>query len=227
MSDKRALYEVIADKLELAILSDPKQFKHGFLSENQLCSVYGVSRPVVREALKILKARGLIEGRQGASTTVKSYGVDDFKKSLSLITATHGATSRDVYEVRIALELTSVRLATRNLTEENREELISIVGKMRSTKNEDVHAHAVLDTEFHVAVAKATKNPLLAFTTQAFAEQLEKVIEESMGKIQDEEGVLAHEELLKAILDGDEDTAVTVMQSHLIQSMQKHLNYNK
>ena len=119
MNETKSLCEVIADKLEYAIFNDKTINKGKLPSEMQLANAYGVSRPVIREALKILKARGLIDSRQGAPTTVVEYKVEDLQKNLARISKMKNISSTEVYAVRLALEVASARYAAQNATEED------------------------------------------------------------------------------------------------------------
>ena len=80
--ERKALYEMIADKLELFIMNDTSKASKKLPSEQYLADSFGVSRPVIREALKILKERGLVEMRQGSATVISEYSAEHFCRTV-------------------------------------------------------------------------------------------------------------------------------------------------
>ena len=218
MNETKSLCEVIADKLEYAIFNDKTINKRKLPSEMQLANAYGVSRPVIREALKILKARGLIDSRQGAPTTVAEYKVEDLQKNLARISKMKNISSTEVYAVRLALEVASARYAAQNATEEDLLALRKINEEMQKNSN-DYPLLARLDTQFHVAVAQASKNTLLAFITEAFAGLLYSVIERTVDERTAIDGVAFHDKIISAIEKGEAENASEIMRAHLILSL--------
>ena len=218
MNETKSLCEVIADKLEYAIFNDKTINKGKLPSEMQLANAYGVSRPVIREALKILKARGLIDSRQGAPTTIAEYKVEDLQKNLARISKMKNISSTEVYAVRLALEVASARYAAQNATEEDLLALRKINEEMQKNSN-DYPLLARLDTQFHVAVAQASKNTLLAFITEAFAGLLYSVIERTVDERTAIDGVAFHDKIISAIEKGEAENASEIMRAHLILSL--------
>lgn len=218
MNETKSLCEVIADKLEYAIFNDKTINKGKLPSEMQLANAYGVSRPVIREALKILKARGLIDSRQGAPTTIAEYKVEDLQKNLARISKMKNISSTEVYAVRLALEVASARYAAQNATEEDLLALRKINEEMQKYSN-DYPLLARLDTQFHVAVAQASKNTLLAFITEAFAGLLYSVIERTVDERTAIDGVAFHDKIISAIEKGEAENASEIMSAHLILSL--------
>ena len=218
MNETKSLCEVIADKLEYAIFNDKTINKGKLPSEMQLANAYGVSRPVIREALKILKARGLIDSRQGAPTTIAEYKVEDLQKNLARISKMKNISSTEVYAVRLALEVASARYAAQNATEEDLLALRKINEEMQKNSN-DYPLLARLDTQFHVAVAQASKNTLLAFITEAFAGLLYSVIERTVDERTATDGVAFHDKIISAIEKGEAENASEIMRAHLILSL--------
>lgn len=215
---RKALYEVIADKLEMMILSDNTKISQKLPSEQYLADSFGVSRPVIREALKILKERGLIESRQGASSVITDYSTENFAKSVSRIAHMKNATPDQIYQIRNVLEVLSVKLATENCDSNGLAALKELNRRMRECGN-DMKMRSQLDVEFHAAIAKMSKNPLLEFMTSSLASLLLPLIEKSMDSVTDIDGILSHDKLISAISDGDSAKACDLMRAHLILSM--------
>ncbi|MGO9964671.1 MAG: FadR/GntR family transcriptional regulator [Acidimicrobiales bacterium] len=96
-------------------------------TESALCEVFGVSRTVIREALKLLEAKGLVRVRQGQGTTVRPTEQWDLLDPLILDAAMHYADTfeilDDVIDVRVALECQMARRAAETMTDTELREL--------------------------------------------------------------------------------------------------------
>jgi GntR family transcriptional regulator, transcriptional repressor for pyruvate dehydrogenase complex len=120
--------------------------------ETDLAQAFGVSRPVVREALGALRAVGILRSRAGYGSVVASRRPDGV-----LLLGRH--TYAELYEVRCNLELPAAAEASRRRTRKQLERLSGLVQQLESTA--EVCAWVDLDTAFHVALADATGNRVL------------------------------------------------------------------
>ncbi len=214
---KVALYEVVADKLENIILNDISELPQKLPSEQYLADSFGVSRPVVREALKILKERGLVESRQGTPTVITECDAEQVKNTLNRVACTKNILPHDTYQVRAALEFLSVRLAAQNPDEEMLEKLRLINSQIKENKDK-IEEYSKLDVEFHNTIAKMSKNPLLEIMCSALFSILEPIIEKTISDVTAQSGISFHDKIITAIKNGDEDRAGELMQAHLALS---------
>lgn len=124
-------------------------------SEHDLAGSFGVSRPVVREALGALRAAGVVESRSGSGTYVTA--VDPTPSALRLL----GRYSlQDLFEVRMHLEVPGAGLAAERRTNDQLAGLWEIV-RRHETETDPV-AWIEDDLRFHVLLADATANALQA-----------------------------------------------------------------
>jgi DNA-binding FadR family transcriptional regulator len=121
-------------------------------AESELAQAFGVSRPVVREALGALRAVGILRSRAGYGSVVASRRPDGL-----VLLGRH--TYGELYEVRCNLELTAAADAARRRTPEQLGSLAHLVAELDACA--DVGAWVELDTAFHVALAGATGNRVL------------------------------------------------------------------
>ncbi|MFP7366604.1 FadR/GntR family transcriptional regulator [Corynebacterium callunae] len=122
-------------------------------SEATLASSFGVSRSVIREALRSTATLGLTKTETGRGTFVISA-----QPTNDLMLGTYSAV--DLYEARPHIEIPAAGLAATRRTADDLLQLQGIIAEMES---EDDHlAWVELDTEFHAAIAKASKNSLFA-----------------------------------------------------------------
>ena len=176
-------------------------------SEAALAQGYGVSRSVIREALRSCAALGLTVSRTGKGTFVVSQRVAE---DLAL-----GAYSaRDLHEARPHIEVPAAGLAARRRTEEDVRFLQDVVEAMAA--EDDPQAWVELDTSFHAAVARISHNrvfeKVIADIREALFHQSETLnVVAARQKRSDEE----HLRIFHAIRDGAADEAEAAMQDHL------------
>jgi len=219
--EHKALYEMIADKLELFILNDTSKISQKLPSEQSLADSFGVSRPVIREALKLLKERGLIASRQGSASVITEYDTDSFVKAMSRMAYMKNVTPKQIYPIRSALEILSAKLAAGAANEENIVPLREINEKMHaSTLTHDERIR--FDVDFHKAVAQLSQNPLLSCMIESLSVFLYELFEKSVDESTDQHGIALHDQLVEAIAAGDEDAAADIMRTHLLISVRNY-----
>lgn len=226
--ERKALYEIIADRMEEMILSDTTKISQKLPSEQQLADSFGVSRPVIREALKILKERGLISSRQGASSVITDYDTDAFIKSINRITCMKNVSPAQIYQIRTVLEVLSAKLAAENpdksLVEELKVRNRSMEARWSEAGSfeEAVRERARLDAEFHSMIAGMSGNPLLQCMTEALIPLLIPVFEKGLCDETAKDGTCFHDKIIAAIESGDADKASTLMRNHLMISIRNY-----
>jgi GntR family transcriptional repressor for pyruvate dehydrogenase complex len=117
--------------------------------ETDLAQAFGVSRPVVREALGALRAFGIVRSRAGYGSVVASRRPDGL-----LLLGRH--THAELYEVRCNLEIPAAADAAQRRTPKQLEHLAGLIEQLYSTA--ELRAWVDLDTAFHVAIADASDN---------------------------------------------------------------------
>lgn len=147
----------IADQIRASILTAAFGPGEKLPTERELCRIFGVSRPSVREALNILAAAGLVESHQGGGTTVRSLVEASAGSPLSELIKYERERALDVIEVRKSIEAcTAFYAADRALPEDVRrlEKIVSEMEENLATETPSLD----LDADFHIAVARATHN---------------------------------------------------------------------
>ena len=131
-------------------------------SEQELCEHLGVSRTPLREAVRMLVTKGLLETRPGVGTIVKKIRSNQISESISfMLNQDNDLTLMHLHNVRRMLEVENARLAAERATSENIRYLHAINQEMRATVG-DIGRFSMLDAEFHRTLAVSTQNPLLA-----------------------------------------------------------------
>jgi GntR family transcriptional regulator, transcriptional repressor for pyruvate dehydrogenase complex len=186
-------------------------------SESQLGELFGVSRPVVREALSRLQADGVVMSRHGSGSYVQRRPNQAFAL---LAPIGDVANLMRCMEFRIALEGEAASLAARRRTEADLARLEKALAELEIVMaSGEVGVEA--DREFHVAIAAATQNQLFVHAMEVFSEQTLKGMQlarslslrrsaERLRLVQQE-----HNRIFEAIKAEDPVLARDAMRSHI------------
>jgi len=132
-------------------------------SEHQLCEMLGVSRTSIRSALQKLSVQKIIEIKHGQGSFVSNFAKVSILSSLDTLNVELKLTKEDILEMlefREAIEFKCIDLAVERATEEDVLNLERALKKMIQNKKE-YKKYTVADFEFHLVIAKASKNKLL------------------------------------------------------------------
>ncbi|MEO3388727.1 FadR/GntR family transcriptional regulator [Mesorhizobium sp. CAU 1741] len=138
-------------------------------TEVELAERFGVSRPVLREALMRLRIDGVVESRQGAGTRVvsaPSRSVMEFAEPGSI------ADLQRCYEFRVGVEGEAAFMAAECRSEARIADIAEALEKLLPSGEEQALPTADHDIAFHVAVARATENSYYAQTIEAITQAL-------------------------------------------------------
>jgi GntR family transcriptional regulator, transcriptional repressor for pyruvate dehydrogenase complex len=212
------LYEQIVQQIEDSILKGTLKAGDQLPAERELAQRFGVSRTAVREAVKALREKGLVEAYSGRGTFITDGTSQAVRQSFDLmvkIGQPEGST--DLAEVRSILEPEIAALAAERASEADRATLRESVAVMdRALKDADAYIEADLD--FHLALAEAAANPLILSLIDSIVgllrEQRLRIFRVEGGP---ERGQVHHKRILEAIEKRDAKMARATMKAHLEQ----------
>lgn len=166
--------DVVCERIERLIVDGV--FKTGQLlpSERRLTEKLGVSRTALREGLKLLRARGIIDTEHGKGSYVADLSSHGAASPLMHLFSSQPRTLYDLFEVRSLLEGESARLAALRGTEAD---FVLITRSYQTlvdahTRRLDTGEHARLDHAFHLAICEASHNPVLVQTLRSLTDLL-------------------------------------------------------
>ena len=197
------------------------EFKPGqqILPERDLAVSLAVSRTSVRNAINKLVTMGLLEHRQGQGTFVSS---PDTRKGnpLAAAMATEDATIDDLLEVRIGLECNAAQLAAQRATQHDVLSLERSLEEMNEGLENTGKIGTEADTAFHMAVAFATKNPVLIHLMRNFYDFLFIGIKKNLTHMYEDQKSLDavfshHRAIFCAIRDHQPEEASNAMRAHI------------
>ena len=221
--DRRRLYQQIADDIERLILEGTFPPESRLPSELELALQYGVSRNVVREALKSLKELGLVSIRTGSGTYVRRPTMKPVSEALNRFVR-HSLPDFSLahfYEIRRMVEPDSASLAAQRADEEDIAAIQATL-RMMDINKDDLEAWSCADLEFHRTIAAATHNPLIRSLIDALIDPLRVVIAAGHAEpYGTRAGLEAHTRIANAIQTRDRATAYSAMLEHLNDSEQR------
>ncbi len=177
-------------------------------SERELGEQFGVSRTVIREAIRALEANGLLEVRPGSGMRVAAVDSKAAGESIRRLAHAGEGSSATAAEVRAVLEIGAAGLAAERATAEDLNRLERAVDQLAHSLR-DAEKAALADLEFRRAVAAATHNELLVALLECLREA-PSVDHSEMGDVDGREpaSVLkAHRRVFAALALGDAEAA--------------------
>ena len=218
----RASGEIVS-QIERAIFEGNLSTGDRLESERELAERFGVSRITVRDALRVLEARGLVHVKVGASggAFVTETNADQVAESISTMILLRRMTLSGVAEARTVVETATCELAAQRADPVAIARIESCVERGRTVVREQApHTEASMD--FHVAVAEAAGNEPLFATVAAYRDLLIQTLHDMRDVRSARTTQKAHEKILDAIRSHDPEASRRLMLAHL-QDFEKRL----
>ncbi len=212
------LYEQIVQQIEASILDGTLKPGDQMPPERELAEQFGVSRTAVREAIKALREKGLLEAYSGRGTFVTDGTSQAVRQSFDLMVKVgQGDGLQYLEEIREMLEPEIAALAAQRVEEQHlatmREAVATMDGSLR-----DPDAYIEADLDFHLSLAEAVGNPLILSLIDSIVgllrEQRLQVFNVEGGP---ERGEFHHKRILAAVEARDPERARAAMRAHLAQ----------
>jgi GntR family transcriptional repressor for pyruvate dehydrogenase complex len=213
--------DAVVRQIESLILEGVLRDGDRLPGERDLAASMNVSRPVLREALKALEARGLIVARQGGGNYVADVVGEVFSAPMRELIAAHPKATADYLEYRREIEAITAEMAARRSTSADRQMIASIIQRMEEVHAAgDFDAEAEIDVEFHNAVGECAHNFILLHSLRSCYRLLSDGVFQSRAKLYHlrgaREALLAqHRSIAGAILAGDAAAAREAAMAHI------------
>lgn len=216
----KTLAEQVADGIMNLIQETPYKAGDKLPTEKELCESTGAGRNTVREALKILASRNVLEIRQGAGTFVsEKQGIPDDPLGFSMVND-HVKLTRDLLQVRIMLEPQIAALAAQCAKEHEIKELEEILEEMEAAmkKRED---YSELDTKFHTKIAQCTHNIVMENLLPVIGKGV-AVFAREVAQTEYDRTWISHRKIFCYIRDHKPFEAEMEMQYHLLYNTSRY-----
>ena len=226
--DTRLLGDQIEDELMNYILETPIEVGSKIPNEFELGEMFGVGRSTIREAVKSLVSKGVLEVRRGSGTYVINTSPNDLDPLGFCKQKNKYKLAMDLLEVRLMLEPEIAANAAKNAAPEDLEQLKSLCSIVESTYLEGKN-HIPYDIDFHTCIAMCSKNevveiliPIINTAVMTFANLTSRQLKQ--------ETIETHRAITDAIINRDPAGAKYAMIMHLTynrQAILKMVNENR
>jgi DNA-binding FadR family transcriptional regulator len=170
---KRGIRDVVCEKLQALIASGVLQVGDVLPSERELAQALGVSRETVRGAIQLLAGRGIVEISHGARTRIAKSDVGTVMIGISAARVIDSYDIEAVHSARLLIERHVVAKAAVRIDGQTLDRLDASLAAQNEAKNDPVR-FLICDREFHVAIYRASQDPLLCdMTIDLYAYMLE------------------------------------------------------
>lgn len=217
---KRKASELVAEDIANHIIAEDISEGTVLTGEKEMIKSYGVGRNTVREALRLLEARGviIIKTGPGGGPVVRRPRNDDLSESLTLILQFANASLADVLKAREALEPILAQLAAKEITKDQLDELEGTNIAMRDNINEH-NIFLEQNRKFHNLIAHISGSIVLS----VFVDTLVSLAGGGAVNIRHSERrrkavIDAHQRIIDALRKHDGEAAATSMRDHLSEA---------
>lgn len=219
-----SLYQQVAARIKESILSGRLRPGQQLPSESDLAEQFGVSRPVMREAVKTLQSRGFLEVRRGSKGGVFVGDLTQLNLAEDLLDLLRlrRVTVEDMYQARRLLEPEVVRQAALNMDEKHLRELGRCLQEAENVC--DPQAKIFCNGDFHRLIARASGNGFFTILMDCFmdvAEGMIRVLKPLGYEIHEES---EHRQIYEALVRRDVGAAVQAVKDHLEHTMKSMLS---
>jgi GntR family transcriptional repressor for pyruvate dehydrogenase complex len=219
IGSKLTLSQKIERRIEAAIREKKLPVGSKLPTERELCEAFGVSRTALREALRRLSARGLIEITKGSGMTVTGFKIDDAIKTMNLYYDMQLDQNLipQIIEVRRLFEPEIAGLAALQRNQNDLSDIQNNIELFKACDPDNTQLEADLDNKFHLLIARATHNPIVQITMEPIYSLLPRMRNFIYANIEGEKEftVENHLKVFDAINKQKSEEAARFMKEHL------------
>jgi len=212
---RNPLYEQVYDSIIQGVVDKGLAAGTQLPSERGLSEQYGVSRVVIREAMKVLVKNGIVVVEPGRGTFISDQTTANLQKALDLVCRIQQVNSAKVMEVRIPLEILAASLAAQRATKNDIKAIKACIEECEKSVN-DTEKFIVADEKFHLTLADASRNELLIALIQPLINLIQIVRLKTAGLPNAGKSAShLHRKVYEAVQKHDIKAAEWAMQEHM------------
>lgn len=215
---KTTLVEQAVDQVQALVLSQQLQPGDSLPSEMRLVETLGVSRPVVREALRTLAGRGILTISNGRNAIVSPVNAASLVQFFERATQSNAVTVIELLEVRRGIEVQSVTLAAQRRQSHDVVALRQTLTHLQQAQY-DLERYSVLDAKLHMQIASASQNAMLWYLVESLSGALRTAslagLQQRRNRAELDQVQADHQAIVTAICDQDHQRAQQVMERHM------------
>jgi len=214
------VFQDVVEQIQGAILNGKLMPGTKLPPERELKDMFNTSRGTLREALRVLEQKGLIEIKLGVSggAIVKHIGTDPIVESLALLIRSGGVSLEHLAEFRIKIEGSLIELAASRATKKDIKELETMFNQAKACyEKNDWENFLKTDEKMHTYIGTMTRNPVFQFVQKSIHDNIHPYYAEylPMNKERTLENLTDFEKIIDAMKVNDAKTASAIIMDHV------------
>jgi len=219
---KITLVEQTVDRVQSYVLRHQLQPGDTLPSEMRLAESLGVSRPVVREALRTLVGRGMLTIANGRNAIISPVTATALVHFFERATQLNAVTVRELLEVRRGIEIQSITLAAQRRTDAHIANMQALLIGMSDVRY-DLPLYSELDAQLHLQIAQASQNQMIYYFVESLGDALRQVslagLQQRRNRAELDEVHDIHCQLVHAVITQNSILAESTMAHHVESAM--------
>ena len=223
-ASQNRIFQDVVQQIQDAILNGAIKAGDTLPPERDLKTTFNTSRGTLREALRVLEERGLIEIRLGVrgGALVKQVSTAQARQTLGLLIQSQSVSLNHLAEFREGMEGNVAALAARRATTEDMDRLEALLAEAKAHVDTGHAAReAFLDTDkrFHLALAEISRNPVYIFVFHSVHDNIHRYYDQFLtpDRYELKENYRDLKEIARAIREKSGDQARVLAQSHIMR----------
>jgi DNA-binding FadR family transcriptional regulator len=214
------VFQDVVEQIQDAIITGKLVPGEKLPPERELKDMFNTSRGTLREALRVLEQKGLIEIKLGVSggAVIKRIDADPIAQSLDLLIRSGEVSLEHISEFRITMEGNLVELATNRATKKDIKELETLYSKAEGfSKKDDWENFLKTDEQMHTYIGTMTRNPVFQFVQKSIHDNIHQYYAEylPMNKKRTLENLTDFKKIIEAMKAKDAKAASAVSVDHV------------
>ncbi len=217
---------LVVDKITNSIINNELSDGELLPPENKLCEIFGVSRSILREAIRVLASKGLVEVRQGYGTLVCVPKIDVPEEALGTYLKTNTFSLLQLMEIRTPIEIEVAKLAAERRKDIHLQMMEDSLQIFHS-HFDNVERYANADRDFHRAMIDATNNPLFGIMIRSIMRYLQLSRQLAIRHFGLAVVIEEHQAIFEAVKKQHAASAATAMREHMDGALSRINKVNK
>ena len=218
---KEKAYLRIVDTVMDLIAQGKVGYDDHFYTEQELLTMLGVSRPTLREALRVLEFLGVATVTPHKGISISRPSDDGGYLPLLYILTFEKTSGRELFELRQALQLEMTALAAQRRTQEDLDTLYSLIRQMEENRETDAEIFSRLDYDFHQQIVEAAGNRLVSKLMRTIRPMIQQQLTDHIRQAELEHRSHTldyHRKIVDCLRSGNAEAARQTMYDHLTDS---------
>lgn len=228
IKDSQTLSQKIERKIEQAIREKKLPMGSKLPTEHELCKMFAVSRTALREALRRLSARGLVDIKKGSGMYVSDYNIKDAISSLLLYYDLKFDKNLvlNINQARLMFEPEIAKLAAENRTDKNLDSIRKSIDNLIACHPDHIQAEADSINHFHAKVTEASGNSFVIISMEPIFSLIPRIRNFIYANVEGERAIRVefHEKIYEAIKDKNGKAAHIAMKTLIQHTNSTYIN---